>query len=316
MFRRRVNRVRCCHTIATVFILGMAPTSLSAQKISTSGVGSQFELVFWQSVSTSDDKGQLEAYLARYPKGTFASLARAKIVALERRPARATAASDPDTRSSPLPVIVPTPAANPPIEVVRSAAVDTVMPDAINGGPDVSAAPEPVVAQPAALPPVADPPSASEVAASAPPDVPPTPGVEQGLAEQLRALGQSQGQRPPAPPRNVLPPRPMLISVPSIAPPDRFCSANARNVFYENGYQRSLRIAQSNDMAAVAYLDALGRMRRAAGERGDVALADLIADETQDYDKVAEAALNERERLDAMHDDLMTLPIVDCGADL
>src|SRR5688500_13553898 len=50
----------------------------------TNGVGSPFELAFWQSIATSDDRMQYEAYLAQYPAGTFSGLARAKIAALDR----------------------------------------------------------------------------------------------------------------------------------------------------------------------------------------------------------------------------------------
>src|SRR5580658_7203452 len=40
------------------------------------------DLTFWQSVETSNDPGQLNAYLTQYPQGAFAALARAKIEAL------------------------------------------------------------------------------------------------------------------------------------------------------------------------------------------------------------------------------------------
>lgn len=52
---------------------------------SATGVGSQFELTFWQSIAASDDPGQYEAYLAQYPNGTFSALAHAKIAALAHR---------------------------------------------------------------------------------------------------------------------------------------------------------------------------------------------------------------------------------------
>jgi len=39
------------------------------------------ELAFWQSASAGDDPAQLQAYLAKYPDGAFAGLARAKIAA-------------------------------------------------------------------------------------------------------------------------------------------------------------------------------------------------------------------------------------------
>jgi len=40
------------------------------------------ELVFWESVRGSTDRAELEAYLEKYPDGTFAPLARARIAAL------------------------------------------------------------------------------------------------------------------------------------------------------------------------------------------------------------------------------------------
>ena len=40
------------------------------------------DLAFWQSVETSNDPGQLNAYLTQYPQGAFTALARAKIEAL------------------------------------------------------------------------------------------------------------------------------------------------------------------------------------------------------------------------------------------
>jgi hypothetical protein len=42
------------------------------------------ELSFWNSASTSNDPGQLHAYLDSYPNGTFSGLARAKLASLER----------------------------------------------------------------------------------------------------------------------------------------------------------------------------------------------------------------------------------------
>jgi serine/threonine protein kinase len=40
------------------------------------------EVVFWESVRNSTNRAELEAYLAKYPDGTFAPLARARIAAL------------------------------------------------------------------------------------------------------------------------------------------------------------------------------------------------------------------------------------------
>jgi hypothetical protein len=55
------------------------------------------ELAYWQSVQASGDAGQLGAYLKRYPNGTFADVAKAKIAALSRpRAAIAIASSSPE----------------------------------------------------------------------------------------------------------------------------------------------------------------------------------------------------------------------------
>lgn len=48
------------------------------------------EIVFWQSVQATSDPAELEAYLRRYPDGTFADLARRRLAAL-REPADAVA---------------------------------------------------------------------------------------------------------------------------------------------------------------------------------------------------------------------------------
>jgi len=62
-----------------------APATTSA--VGTPAVSTDaraMELAFWQSVQNSDDASQLGAYLKRYPNGTFADVARAKIAALGR----------------------------------------------------------------------------------------------------------------------------------------------------------------------------------------------------------------------------------------
>jgi len=65
---------------AACLLLGGGP--LCAQ--SSNGVGTPFELTFWQSVAGSDDPAVYEAYLAQYPAGTFSGLAKAKVMTLRR----------------------------------------------------------------------------------------------------------------------------------------------------------------------------------------------------------------------------------------
>ena len=42
------------------------------------------EMMFWQSASAGDDISQLQAYLSKYPNGSFVDLAKAKIASLQR----------------------------------------------------------------------------------------------------------------------------------------------------------------------------------------------------------------------------------------
>ncbi|MEI6642615.1 MAG: hypothetical protein WCL10_11300 [Novosphingobium sp.] len=55
-----------------------------AQGQTTTGVGSQFELTYWQSVESGSDPALYEAYLAQYPNGTFAPVARVKLAKLRQ----------------------------------------------------------------------------------------------------------------------------------------------------------------------------------------------------------------------------------------
>ena len=77
------------------------------------------EVVFWESVRNSTNRAELEAYLAKYPDGAFAALARARIDALAAAEAKAKAAAAappaPERRAAEkaAPVDPPKPAAQP-----------------------------------------------------------------------------------------------------------------------------------------------------------------------------------------------------------
>jgi predicted Ser/Thr protein kinase len=89
------------------------------------------ETVFWESVRNSTSRVELEAYLARYPNGTFAPLARARLAQLaapapppERKPApepprpaaaKPAAASAPPAPAKPPPAAAPAPVKPPPV---------------------------------------------------------------------------------------------------------------------------------------------------------------------------------------------------------
>lgn len=93
------------------------------------GVGTQFELTFWQSVDGSTDAAMYEAYLAKYPDGTFAPLARAKITSLRKAMQAASAAPV----AAPAAVAPVAPVA--PVAAPRSAPVPQIVPAA---GPTIA----------------------------------------------------------------------------------------------------------------------------------------------------------------------------------
>lgn len=76
-----------------------APSANPATPPAATGVGTPFELAYWQSIDSTGNLALYSAYLARYPGGTFAEIAQAKITALRAHgvPAPATPAA---TRAS------------------------------------------------------------------------------------------------------------------------------------------------------------------------------------------------------------------------
>lgn len=119
-------------SLCGLVLLLSAPGAAVAQTVvDSAGVGSQFELAFWQAVATSNDPAQYEAYLARYPQGTFSALAKVKIATL--RPAVA-----PATAPAPSPAPAPAPSA-PPTEAT------VPMPAAAVTAPPVATAPQATV---------------------------------------------------------------------------------------------------------------------------------------------------------------------------
>ncbi|MFM2372885.1 MAG: hypothetical protein RIS85_2607 [Pseudomonadota bacterium] len=97
--------------------LGLAPPA-GAQ--SANGVGTPFELTFWQSVAGSDDPALYEAYLQQYPTGTFSALARVKVASLRKTAVKPV---EPQVAAA---VVTP--------------AVLTVVPAAVTAAPDADAA--------------------------------------------------------------------------------------------------------------------------------------------------------------------------------
>jgi hypothetical protein len=103
------------------------------------------ETVFWESVRNSTSRVELEAYLAKYPNGTFAPLARARLAQL------AAAAPPPERKPAPEP---PRPAAPKPAAASAPASTVTSTPPR----PPPAAAPAPVKPPPVAAAPPKPPP--------------------------------------------------------------------------------------------------------------------------------------------------------------
>ena len=105
----------------------------------SAGVGSQFEMVFWQSIDNGNDPALYEAYLGRYPDGTFASVARVKIAKLRQASGGAVV---PDRG----PVLAPPPAAVAPVSAPLPTAAPASTVTSARSSPAV------LVARPAVVP--------------------------------------------------------------------------------------------------------------------------------------------------------------------
>lgn len=136
-----------------------------AQSTVATGVGTPFELAFWQSIDSSNDPALYESYLNRYPNGTFSEIARAKILTLRARmgpPATAPVVMAPQPPQPYVPPPQPTYAPPPQPVAAGPAALATI-----------AAAP----VMPAPVPAVASPPPAPTIAVAPPPAAAPQPVV-------------------------------------------------------------------------------------------------------------------------------------------
>lgn len=148
---------------AALTLLAAAPAL--AQGVAATGVGSQFELTFWQSVESGSDPALYEAYLAQYPNGTFATVARVKLAKLRQISVPATPAPLPAPTQQP---VQPTPQT--PAQIVTTAVVTPITPPA----------PMPPAPTPAA------PSTAAQLAASTPAATPATkPAATPPIKQQL-----------------------------------------------------------------------------------------------------------------------------------
>ncbi|MBB4615323.1 hypothetical protein [Novosphingobium taihuense] len=275
-------------------LLGL-PAPLCAQ--AANGVGSPFELAFWQSVSGSDDPAVYEAYLQQYPAGTFAGLARVKLATLRKA-------------SLPAPAIAsaPPPVAAPPAQVVP--AVATVAPPP----PPPSRPPVPVVAPDPA--PVRSEPKV--VAVSAP--VAASADASQATSDANLLLELARSQEAGAGTGRVaaaqgfsVPPRPVLSDVTDLPLPTAFCSADQRNAFYETRYKPLLDVARANNAAAIAYMQKLQQDYDSYQLARDPTPMNVLAAEASAYQQQVAASTYARQAaLVRQFDEIMAVPINSC----
>ncbi len=287
-----------------------AAQTASAPPVATApnGVGSAFELTFWQSVTGSQDAASYEAYLARYPEGTFSGLARARIAAIQRAMAVQPA------------VAAPTPAPNPaPAQPQAPTPAVLTMPQAA-----APLAPTPVVTAEAAPSPLArllaqlrgsgdtatqpSPASAPLVTAAPPVQALPAP-APQAASPTAAPAALTPAATPVA---NYASARPLLLPVPDVPLPAYFCSTDARNLFHNNAYRPAVEVATRNNAAAVAYLRQLQQTYDRGQLGRDTAVLNAIAAEARAYQPEAAQAYSVQASLVRQFDALMAVPLRTC----
>jgi len=259
------------------------------------GVGSPFELAFWQAVADSDDAAQYEAYLGQYPQGTFAAIARLKITAL--------GGGVPVAAPAPPAPVAPAPVAPAPLAPAPSAPAP-----AVAAAPAVQLAAEvaPVAAQ-------VPPPALAAPPAPAPAPAPAAAPAADGRAELIARAGAIQSGMAPATVAVAMPAVPQLVAVPQVPIPPTFCSAIARNAYHDEVYRPARRAAQDNNRAAITYLRQLQELYDGYGPSRDFERMNAIADAAQAYEPVADDTYEVTVTYDALFDRLMAVRIVDCG---
>lgn len=303
------------------------------------GVGSAFELTFWQSVTGSEDVGSYEAYLARYPDGTFSGLARARIAAIQRamavQPAAAAQTPAPAAAPAPapqtLPAVLTVPSATAPLAPTPAVAVVTPAPAAPEAQMIPAAVPVAVaVAAPSPLarllaqlrgsgdsaPAPAQPAAAGAPLVTAAPPVQQLPATAPGLAAAAPAAPAPVAALTPAatPVASYASGRPLLLPVPQVLLPAYFCTNDARNEFHNNAYRPVVELATHNNEAAVTYLRQLQQTYDRGQLGRDTAVLNAIAAEARAYQSEAARAYSVQAALVREFDVLMAVPIRTCAA--
>lgn len=308
----RTNRFRLIAPVLAGALIAVtaapveAQTAVPAAAPAPNGVGSAFELTFWQSVTGSEDVASYEAYLARYPDGTFSGLARARIAAIQRatvvQPAPAAAPTvAPAPAPQPAPAVLTMPASKAPLAPTPTAAVVTSTPAAAPVAL-AEAAPSPMARLLAQLRAANGEPAPQPALVAATPAQPlQTPAAAAPAAALTPAVSYASG-------------RPFLIPVPEVVLPAYFCSNDARNAFHNNAYRPAVEVATRNNEAAVAYLRQLQQTYDRGQLGRDTAVLNAIAAEARAYQAEAARAYSVQAALVRQFDAMMAVPLQPCAA--
>lgn len=260
------------------------------------GVGTQFELAFWQSVTGSDDPTMYEAYLQQYPTGTFSALAKAKVANL-RKSAPPVPATAPAASAAAIP---PAPLVEAPVVVTRGQSLPVPVMAAV---PAIAAAPAPSaiisrVASDAARKPEEAMPAMDDTA----------------LLEELAKSQEVGGAtlQVAAAQGFALPARPVMNDVPDLLLPAAFCSAEQRNDFHETRYKPVMELAQANNAAAVAHMQRLQQVYDSLQLARDPTPMNAIAHEASAFQQVAAQAYNRQLAMVQQFQAIMAVPVTSC----
>ena len=253
------------------------------------GVGTPFELAFWQSVGASDDPALYDAYLQQYPQGTFAALARAKATALRRSPSPVPAPTAPAVEPSPAP----------PAAAVSRPALAMAGPVGMPGR-DLPIAPAAAAGAGATL--------GQMLAELARTQETPAPGTA-----APSTLPAAVAPVSPVSSRYALPPHPQMAPVPDVALPASFCSAEERNRFHDMVYRPAVHAAKRNNDAAVAFLKQLQGVYDGYELGKDTEAMNALAAEARAYQADAATTFSQQAALVRTFDDLFAVPIAPCA---
>src|SRR5579864_3680368 len=145
--------------VLILLLASLPPVGAAERPAAISDNQTEIDVAFWKSVENTKDRGELEAYLNRFPNGIFAELARLRLARMH----------PPSIEILPGPG--PTPAPQPPVQRPPGA---VTLPPTNPQPPQLQppARPAPVVTNP---PPINPPPAPPQPAPQQPPPARPAP---------------------------------------------------------------------------------------------------------------------------------------------